>query len=111
MTVRFADIRCKAAFPQSTNLAFKLDSTVRYIGASRLGTTAPLLLAQGETTQVDLSASLVASRGWAISLDAANLLDVRGNSFSYGNPFTVAEGKQITPLRPLTIRLGIRAGF
>jgi len=97
--------------PISANLAFKLDGTIRYIGASSLGTTAPLLLKQGETTQVDLSASFVASRGWAISLDAANLLNVRGNSFSYGNPFTVVEGKQITPLRPLTIRLGIRAGF
>ena len=95
----------------SANLTFKLDGTVRLIGASSLGTTAPLILEHSETTQVDLSASVVASRGWAISLDATNLLDASGNTFSYGNPFTVADGKQITPLRPLTIRFGIRAGF
>jgi len=97
--------------PLSSSLTFKLDGTVRLIGASSLGTTAPLILEHGETTQVDLSASLVASQGWAISLDATNLLNASGNTFSYGNPFTVADGKQITPLRPLTIRLGIRAGF
>jgi len=97
--------------PLSSELSFKLDGTVRLIGASSLGTTAPLILEHGETTQIDLSASLVASQGWALSLDATNLLNVSGNSFSYGNPFTVADGKQITPLRPLTIRLGVRAGF
>lgn len=97
--------------PLSPSLTFKLDGTVRLIGASSLGTTAPLILEHGETTQVDLSASLVASQGWAISLDATNLLNASGNTFSYGNPFTVADGKQITPLRPLTVRLGIRAGF
>lgn len=95
----------------SADLTFKLDGTVRLIGASSLATTAPLILEHGETTQVDLSAALVASKGWALSLDATNLLNASGNSFSYGNPFTVAEGKQITPLRPLTIRFGIRAGF
>nr|WP_279588421.1 TonB-dependent receptor [Sphingopyxis panaciterrae] len=95
----------------SADLTFKLDGTVRLIGASSLGTTAPLILDHGETTQVDLSAALVAAKGWALSLNATNLLNASGNTFSYGNPFTVAAGKQITPLRPLTIRLGIRAGF
>lgn len=97
--------------PLSSSLTFKLDGTARLIGASSLGTTAPLILEHGETTQVDLSASLAASQGWALSLDATNLLNASGNTFSYGNPLTVAEGKQITPLRPLTIRLAIRAGF
>lgn len=97
--------------PLSESLSLKLDGTARLIGASSLGTAAPLIIEHGETTQVDLSASLVASQGWAISLDARNLLDSSGNTFSYGNPFTVAEGRQVTPLRPLTVRLGIRAGF
>ena len=95
----------------SAGLRLKLDGTVRLIGASSLGTTAPLLLEHGETTQVDLSAALVASAGWTLSLDATNLFNASSNTFSYGNPFTVAEGKQITPLRPFTIRLGIRADF
>ncbi len=96
--------------PLSDSLRFKLDGTARLIGASSLGTTAPLILEHGETTQVDLSASL-AARDWTLTLDATNLLNVSGNSFSYGNPFTVADGKQITPLRPRTLRLALRLGF
>ncbi len=96
--------------PLSDRLSFKLNGTARLVGASSLGTTAPLILEHGETTQVDLSASL-GSRDWTLTLDATNLLNISGNSFSYGNPFTVAEGKQITPLRPRTIRLGVRVGF
>lgn len=96
--------------PLSDRLALKLDGTARLIGASSLGTTAPLILEHGETTQVDFSASL-AARDWTLTLEATNLLNVSGNSFSYGNPFTVAEGKQITPLRPRTIRLAVRIGF
>lgn len=96
--------------PLSNGLSFKLNGTARLIGASSLGTTAPLLLEHGETTQVDISASL-GSKDWTLTLDTTNLLNISGNSFSYGNPFTVAEGKQITPLRPRTIRLGVRVGF
>jgi outer membrane receptor protein involved in Fe transport len=96
--------------PLSDRLNLKLDGTVRLIGASSLGTTAPLILEHGETTQLDFSASL-AARDWALTLDATNLLNVSGNSFSYGNPFTVALGKQITPLRPRTLRLALRLGF
>ena len=96
--------------PLSDRWTFKLEGTARLIGASSLGTTPPLILEHGETTQLDLSASL-ASRGWSLSLDATNLLSSNGNSFAYGNPFTVAEGKQITPLRPFTMRLSVRAGF
>jgi hypothetical protein len=40
-----------------------------------------------------------------------NLLDTRGNRFSYGNPFTVTLGNQTTPLRPRSLRLGVDAKF
>jgi len=96
--------------PLSDGLSFKLNGTARLIGGSSLGTTAPLILEHGETTQVDLSASL-GSKDWMLTIDATNLLNISGNSFSYGNPFTVAEGKQITPLRPRTFRIGVRIGF
>ncbi|WP_411291480.1 TonB-dependent receptor [Sphingorhabdus sp.] len=96
--------------PLSEALAFKLDGTVRYVGASKLSTIPPLNLEHGETVQVDMSAALDAGL-WQISLDATNLLDLAGNSFSYGNPFSVGLGKQITPLRPRTVRLGVKFGF
>ena len=76
-------------------------------GRSNLGTAAPLILEQGEYAEAGLSASLE-SKTWQFSLDAANLTNERGNSFSYGNPFTVFNGNQITPLRPRTVRLGVR---
>lgn len=91
-------------------LDLKLDGTVRYVGASNLSTIPPLILEHGETVQVDMSAALNAGK-WRVSVDATNLLDFTGNSFSYGNPFSVGLGKQVTPLRPRTIRLGIKIGF
>jgi iron complex outermembrane recepter protein len=96
--------------PLSDAINFKLDGTVRYVGSSRLGTSPPLILEQGETVQVDLSAA-INSGAWQITLDAANMMNISGNSFSYGNPFTVALRQQITPLRPRTIRQGIKIGF
>jgi iron complex outermembrane recepter protein len=96
--------------PLADDLDFKLDGTVRYVGASKLSTIPPLNLEHGETVQFDLSAALDAG-AWRVSLDATNLLDFTGNSFSYGNPFSVGLGKQITPLRPRTIRLGVKLGF
>ncbi len=91
-------------------LSVKLDGTIRYVGGSNLSTIPPFILEQGETVQVDSSAAL-GGGAWRVSLDATNLLNLNGNSFSYGNPFSVGLGKQITPLRPRTIRLGIKIGF
>ena len=96
--------------PLTENLDFKLDGTVRYVGASKLSTILPLNLEHGETVQVDLSAALNTA-AWRVSLDIVNLLDFTGNSFSYGNPFSVGLGKQITPLRPRTVRLRVKVGF
>jgi iron complex outermembrane recepter protein len=96
--------------PLTEALKLRLDGSLRYVGASNLGTTPPLFLEQGETTQASLSAALD-SHNWAVSLDATNLTNTRRNSFSYGNPFTVTQGRQITPLRPRTIRLGLRIAF
>ena len=96
--------------PISDSLYFKLDGTIRYVGGSNLGTIPPLILEQGGTVQADLSTG-VEFGAWRISIDATNVLDTTGNSFSYGNPFSVGLGKQITPLRPRTIRLGVKIGF
>jgi iron complex outermembrane recepter protein len=89
--------------PLTETLKLRMDGTLRYVGASSLGTTPSFILEQGETTQANLSATLDA-RAWAITFDVSN-------SFSYGNPFTVAQGRQITPLRPRTVRLGVRIAF
>ncbi len=101
--------RISAAWRMRLNDEFtlKLDGTLHLVGASSLGTTTPLILEQGETEQADLSAA-IDSGTWSLTLDAINIFNAGGNSFSYGNPFSVGQGRQITPLRPRTVRLGAR---
>jgi outer membrane receptor protein involved in Fe transport len=101
-------IRFEKRLGATTTLS--LSSSLRYVGKSRLGLSAPLNLRQGGYSVGDLGARLSLGRT-GISLDATNIGDVRGNQFSLGNPFSVALGNQITPLRPRTIRLGIDRSF
>ena len=46
-----------------------------------------------------------------MSLGVTNIADVHGNRFSYGNPFGVISGNQITPLQPRTLHLEVDARF
>lgn len=78
-----------------------------YVGESHLGIDPRLTLEQGGYFVAGLSASVGRGR-WNLVADLTNLFDSRANSFSFGNPFTVADGLQITPLRPRTLRLGIK---
>jgi iron complex outermembrane receptor protein len=87
-----------------------LDCSIGYIGTSYLGIGAPFDIAQGNYFDTAIGARAEFGR-WGVSLDVDNLLDSRANRFSYGNPFSVADGNQRTPLRPRTIRIGIDARF
>lgn len=87
-----------------------LNSSLRYVGVSKLGIGDPLNLSQGRYVNASIGARL--SRGAiGLSLDIANLADARGNRFAFGNPFGVANGDQITPMVPRRLRLGIDARF
>jgi outer membrane receptor protein involved in Fe transport len=87
-----------------------LEGTVGYIGTSYLGVSAPFDIPQGD--YLDTAVGARADFGsWGLSLDIENVLDSRANRFSYGNPFSVANGHQRTPLRPRTVRIGIDARF
>ncbi|NNM77721.1 TonB-dependent receptor [Sphingomonas sp. ID1715] len=87
-----------------------LDGAVRYVGTSQLGIGAPFDVTQGDFVETSLGGRLALGR-LGVSLDVSNLADVRGNRFSYGNPFGVAQRDQITPLRPRTVRVGLDARF
>ena len=87
-----------------------LGGSVGYIGTSYLGVSAPFDLPQGNYLDTAIGARADFGR-WGVSLDIDNLLDSRANRFSYGNPFSVADGNQRTPLRPRTVRIGIDARF
>lgn len=96
--------------PWIANTKITLDGSVGYIGTSYLGVRAPFDLAQGDYFDTAIGARAEFGR-WGLSLDIQNLMDSRANRFSYGNPFSVAEGNQRTPLRPRTVRIGINASF
>jgi iron complex outermembrane receptor protein len=86
------------------------DVSVRYIGQSRLGVGPVLNIPQGQYAVGDMGGRLGLDR-FGVSLDIDNIGDVRANSFAFGNPFSVAEHNQMTPLRPRTIRLGFDVRF
>ena len=88
----------------------QLEAAARYAGKSQLGFGPLLDVPQGDYFILSAGARLV--RGpTEFTLDVSNLFDSRGNRFSFGNPFTLSEGRQFTPLRPRTIRVGISRSF
>lgn len=79
-----------------------------YIGAARL------LFRAGTPRQSDAyhlgSARLEVNRGdWRLTLFADNLFNSTANSFAFGNPFSLNEIDQVTPLRPRSY--GLRLGW
>jgi hypothetical protein len=92
------------------SLMLALDASIQHTGRSRLGPPPDLYIAQGRYWDADLGARLEYGR-FGLSFDVTNLLDTRGNRFSYGNPFTVMLGNQTTPLRPRSLRIGVDAKF
>ncbi|WP_243451024.1 TonB-dependent receptor [Sphingosinicella sp. CPCC 101087] len=91
-------------------LDLSLSAAARYVGESVLGVGPVLGEEQGEYVDVSLGARL--DRGpHSLSLTVTNLLDEVGNRFAVGSPFTLIEQRQITPLRPRTVRLGWQLRF
>ncbi|UVO49684.1 TonB-dependent receptor [Sphingomonas sp. SUN019] len=94
----------------SRTLAFSMTAAIRYSGESQLGVGSPVEGQQGDIAEAALGARL-AFRDFGVTLDVSNIANARGNRFSFGNPFTLAEGRQVTPLRPRTVRMGLSANF
>ncbi len=82
--------------------------TARYIGQTRLSFDPALDRPAGDYATIGMGATLAdGPRHWSIDID--NVLDGRGNSFGFGNPFTLATTTQTVPIRPraITLRLAI----
>jgi iron complex outermembrane receptor protein len=94
----------------SPGIDLSVEGALRYVGPSRLGLGTPLELAQGDYLDARIGARLDFGRV-GVSLDVDNVADVRGNRFAFGNPFSVGNGAQLTPLRPRTVRIGFDASF
>ena len=85
-------------------------ASARYVGGSKLGVGPVLSLPQGH--YVDTGTGLRWTiRKLSFTLDVRNLLDDGRNQFALGDPFMVAAARQVTPLRPRTVRFGLLTGF
>jgi outer membrane receptor protein involved in Fe transport len=87
-----------------------LDGRAGYVGHSRLtfdATTSPRM---GGYVTSRVAVSLADAR-WRLSLAAENPLDARGDTFAYGNPFTLRLARQLTPVRPRTVTLTFARRF
>ena len=61
-------------------------------------------------TLAKASAALVGPR-WRITAVVSNPSDSSGDTFAYGNPFSLRFARQVTPLRPVTFRLSVGMTF
>lgn len=95
--------------PMANGLELKVQGWVRYVGKSRLGVGPELGELQGDYLDSGLTARL-GRDGLGVTLGLSNLADTAGNRFALGTPFAIGRD-QITPLRPLTVRLGFDASF
>ncbi|MFW2351035.1 TonB-dependent receptor domain-containing protein [Qipengyuania sp.] len=103
----------RVAVSYSTSLGdanLRLDGGIGYVGKSYLGIGLPFEREQGKYFDTTLGGRIEFGN-WGVSLDIDNVLDSRANRFSFGNPFTLFNEDQRTPLRPRTIRIGIDAAF
>ncbi|WP_404710201.1 TonB-dependent receptor [Sphingomonas sp. MMS24-J13] len=82
----------------------QLSAQANYIGAARLALDDNLDRKMGN--YVTNSAGIFATRNrLTMGLKLDNILNVQGDSFAFGNPFSIMLGRQYTPLRPRTLTL------
>jgi outer membrane receptor protein involved in Fe transport len=87
-----------------TTVDLHLWSAARYVGESRLGIEPVLGGKQGGALDVSFGARAKAGRH-ALAFSLENVLDQTGNRFALGSPYRLSDQRQITPLRPRTLRL------
>lgn len=97
-------------WPLGGSAALALDARYSYVGRSRLtfdAVTAPRMGDYG----VGRIAATLSRAPWRVSMAIDNPANVAGDTFAYGNPFTLRSVQQIAPLRPRTLSLTLRADF
>ncbi|MDR3512978.1 MAG: TonB-dependent receptor [Caulobacteraceae bacterium] len=86
------------------------EADVDYVGQSRLTFDARTTRRMGDYTVGRVTAGLASDR-WRASAFVDNVFGVVGDTFAYGNPFTLRHEHQITPLRPRTFGLQFTRSF
>ncbi len=75
-----------------------------YVGRARLALDDDLDRQMGNYAVVALNGGLY-RLGWSFTGRVDNVFDIKGDSFAFGNPFSIRNGPQYTPLRPRTLTL------
>ena len=96
--------------PLTSKLALGLDANINYVGTSHFTFGGVTGARMGGLINARLQASLESER-WRLSTYLENPTDRSGNTFSYGNPFSLQSGAQFTPLRPRTIGFSLTRSF
>jgi len=81
-----------------------------YVGSSTLAFDAAVQPKMGDYWTTRLAGGLVGDR-WRITVYAENLLNSAGDTFAYGNPFSVRLVDQETPQRPPTLGVILTRDF
>jgi iron complex outermembrane receptor protein len=92
-----------------SGLDLMLTGEVSYIGRSRLTFDPTQSPSMGGYVDGKLSAQLK-SANWRAALVLTNPANIAGDTFSFGNPFSFGQVRQVTPLRPRTLTL-VLSGF
>ena len=85
---------------------FRFGTRLTFLGSARLSLEPTLNRRIDDRTKVDIDASYQRD-DWSISLRIDNVLNSRADTFGYGNAFSIAGSRQITPQRPRSARLTI----
>jgi hypothetical protein len=96
--------------PLTSRWSLDLAGRYAYVGASRLTFDAQTAPDMGDYGDARLSATL-RSPDLRVGLFVENLTDSRGDTFAYGNPFSLRQIPQATPQRPRTVGITIRRTF
>jgi iron complex outermembrane receptor protein len=89
------------------DLRAEVSAQVAYVGRSFLTFDGATASAMGNYAQGRL-AFRVMGRRWEAQAYVNNVGDESGNTFAYGNPFSRARSRQVTPLPPRTFGLALR---
>jgi outer membrane receptor protein involved in Fe transport len=92
------------------DLILRLIALADYVGPARLTFNRTLSAHTDPVVNAQLIAQLARAH-WTASLYVSNPADGSGNTFAYGNPFTIGQVRQVTPQRPRTVGLRLAAAF
>lgn len=95
--------------PLASGWTMRLVGQAIYVGLSRVSFD-PRLPRTGGFTQTRVLAE-ISQDGWGAQVFVTNALDSFRDTFSFGNPFTAAQARQITPQRPTTVGATVFAAF